>query len=102
MSGSGKLRACARGSVSAVESSNFLSRDRQETVSRPVPHHRDTPLERVLSRGYWNDSDVHTKDNRAQVPDMPDRIIAATALSLGLPLVTRDGRIRDSGIRTIW
>jgi PIN domain nuclease of toxin-antitoxin system len=39
---------------------------------------------------------------RNQVPDMPDRIIAATALHLGLPLVTRDGHIRDSGIETIW
>ena len=33
---------------------------------------------------------------------MPDRIIAATALSLNLPLVTRDGDIRASGVKTIW
>jgi predicted nucleic acid-binding protein len=33
---------------------------------------------------------------------MPDRIIAATALSLGLPLVTRDGKIRASNVITIW
>jgi len=39
---------------------------------------------------------------RDVVPDMPDRIIAATALVLGLPLVTRDGKIRASGIETIW
>ena len=39
---------------------------------------------------------------RNSVPDMPDRIVAATALVLGLPLVTRDGRIRASGIETIW
>jgi PIN domain nuclease of toxin-antitoxin system len=38
---------------------------------------------------------------RGSVPDLPDRIIAATALSLGLPRVTRDGRIRASGIETI-
>ena len=36
------------------------------------------------------------------VPDMPDRIIAATALELGLPLVTRDHKIIASGIPTIW
>ena len=30
---------------------------------------------------------------RAVVPDMPDRIIAATALHLGLLLITRDQRI---------
>jgi PIN domain nuclease of toxin-antitoxin system len=39
---------------------------------------------------------------RDAVPDMPDRIIAATALALDLPLVTRDGKIRGSGIQTIW
>ena len=39
---------------------------------------------------------------RAEVPDMPDRIIAATALHLGLPLVTRDGKIRASSVTTIW
>jgi PIN domain nuclease of toxin-antitoxin system len=36
------------------------------------------------------------------VPDMPDRIIAATALHLKLPLVTRDGDIQAAGIKTIW
>ena len=39
---------------------------------------------------------------RSIVPDMPDRIIAATALHLGLPLVTRDRMIRAAGIETIW
>ena len=39
---------------------------------------------------------------RDVVPDMPDRIIAATALHLGLPLVTRDRRLQSAGIQTIW
>jgi PIN domain nuclease of toxin-antitoxin system len=39
---------------------------------------------------------------RADVPDMPDRIIAATAHYLGLPLVTRDSKITASGIHAIW
>ena len=39
---------------------------------------------------------------RNLVPDMPDRIIAATALHLGLPLVTCDQRIQSAGIPTIW
>jgi PIN domain nuclease of toxin-antitoxin system len=38
---------------------------------------------------------------RANVPDMPDRIIVATAISLGVPLVTRDAKISATGIRTI-
>jgi PIN domain nuclease of toxin-antitoxin system len=39
---------------------------------------------------------------RDAVPDMPDRIIAATALHLGFPLITRDRRIQSAGIETIW
>jgi PIN domain nuclease of toxin-antitoxin system len=39
---------------------------------------------------------------RAAVPDMPDRIIAATALHLGVPLVSRDRKIQASPILTIW
>lgn len=39
--------------------------------------------------------------SRADVPDMPDRIIAATAVALGVPLVTRDGKIRASSVHTI-
>jgi len=33
---------------------------------------------------------------------MPDRIIATTALHLGVPLISRDGRIRLSSVPTIW
>lgn len=39
---------------------------------------------------------------RADVPDMPDRIIAATAWHLKLPLVTRDSKIRAAQLKTIW
>jgi len=53
------------------------------------------PLDRQVA-------DAVARIDRGQVPDMPDRIIAATALHLRLPLVTRDGKIRASGIVTIW
>ena len=40
---------------------------------------------------------------RPIVPDMPDRIIAATALHLNLPLVTKDHKIQAlQNIKTIW
>ena len=39
---------------------------------------------------------------RNQVPDMPDRIIAATALALGVPVISRDSKIRLSSVATIW
>jgi len=40
--------------------------------------------------------------SRSSVPDMPDRIIAATALHLNLPLITRDRKIQTAGVQTIW
>jgi PIN domain nuclease of toxin-antitoxin system len=40
--------------------------------------------------------------SRKAVPDMPDRIMAATALHKDVPLVTRDGNLRSCGIETIW
>lgn len=39
---------------------------------------------------------------RQHVPDLPDRIVAATALSRGLPLITRDQKIRALALKTIW
>jgi PIN domain nuclease of toxin-antitoxin system len=44
-----------------------------------------------------------TQIPRIIVPEMGDRIIAATALYLGLPLVSKDLKIRElSIIQTIW
>jgi len=39
---------------------------------------------------------------RPILPDMPDRMIAATARCLGVTLVSRDRRIQNSGVPTIW
>jgi PIN domain nuclease of toxin-antitoxin system len=39
---------------------------------------------------------------RADVPDMPDRIVAATGMYFGVPVISRDGRIRSSSVQTIW
>ncbi len=47
-------------------------------------------------------ADAVYKVPRTAVPDMPDRIIAATALHLNLPLVSRDRRLQSAGIQIIW
>jgi PIN domain nuclease of toxin-antitoxin system len=39
---------------------------------------------------------------RVDIPDMPDRIVAATAVYFGVPTISRDGRIRSSRVHTIW
>lgn len=43
------------------------------------------------------------KVSREEVPDMPDRIIVATAKSAHCELITRDKSIRECGVvETIW
>ncbi len=40
--------------------------------------------------------------SRLDIPDLPDRVIAATALHYAVPLVTRDRAIRAARVETIW
>ena len=46
--------------------------------------------------------DAMRRLDRAAVPDMPDRIVAATAVFLGVPVISRDGCIRASNVQTVW
>ncbi|HWE95701.1 MAG TPA: PIN domain-containing protein [Tepidisphaeraceae bacterium] len=47
-------------------------------------------------------AEAMTRIPRDIVPDLPDRILAETALHLGVPLVTADLRIRSANLPTIW
>ena len=40
--------------------------------------------------------------DRNQVPDLPDRIVVATAFYLGVPVISKDRKIRLSSVNTIW
>jgi PIN domain nuclease of toxin-antitoxin system len=40
--------------------------------------------------------------DRTEVPELPDRVVAATALHLGVPVISRDYKIRSSRVTTIW
>ncbi len=62
-----------------------------DTANRSGQIALDLPIVRTLSRV-----------SAAQVPDMPDRIIAATAPHLGVPLISRDRQITLSSVQTIW
>lgn len=53
------------------------------------------PLDRLVA-------DALELVNRSEVPDLPDRIVAATAVALRAPLISRDRKIRSSQVRTIW
>jgi PIN domain nuclease of toxin-antitoxin system len=43
-----------------------------------------------------------TEVSRQEIPELPDRVIAATALFYGVPVLSRDHRIRSSTIQSIW
>jgi PIN domain nuclease of toxin-antitoxin system len=55
----------------------------------------EVPVSASIVAGMWQVS-------RAEVPDMPDRIIAATGVHLGVPVISRDRRIRAASLSTIW
>ena len=40
--------------------------------------------------------------SRAEVPDMPDRMVAATGVYFGVPVISRDRRIRAANLKTVW
>ena len=36
------------------------------------------------------------------IPDIPDRIISAIALMIKVPVISRNGRFKVSGLQTLW
>ena len=91
--------------ISVVEIAYLVERSRLpeealtllvDTFSNPETALEIVPLNGAIAR-------TVRQIPRNVVPEMPDRIIAATALYLNLPLVTRDLQIqRLTEIQTIW
>lgn len=74
-----------------VESLTRLARE----IEKPVRLLVEIPLDLRVARAL-------TQVDVSHIPDMPDRIVAATALSLEVPVISRDSRIQASNIQTIW
>lgn len=91
-------------SISLVEIAYLVERNRipeaafeqlNQAFTDPISF-QVVPLDLALAR-------TIRQIDRATVPEMPDRIIAATALHLNLPLITRDRRIQAlPNIQTSW
>lgn len=82
--------------ITIVEISYLIERGRLagEVLTRVLNAADDPNVGIMLVPLDRNISATIQQIDRATVPDMPDRIIAATALSLSLPLVTRDTKIQ--------
>jgi len=66
-----------------------------ETLDDPAGPCTLVPLDRLVA-------EAPQFVQRIEVPDLPDRIVAATALALRMPLISRDRKIRASQVQTIW
>ncbi|MBD2577643.1 type II toxin-antitoxin system VapC family toxin [Oscillatoria sp. FACHB-1406] len=91
--------------ISIVEIAYLVEKGRleEEVLTRILNALDDPNVGITLAPLERNVSATIRQIDRVIVPDMPDRIIAATALSLGFPLVTRDLKIQGlTNIHTIW
>ncbi len=66
-----------------------------EALASPDHVFIEAPFTAAVVQSMWRVS-------RAEVPDMPDRMVAATAVHFGVPVISRDRLIRSSGVETIW
>lgn len=75
-----------------------------------IPRDLKTALDEHLAAGHTNfvtadltPAVVNALESipRETVPDLPDRIVAATAKALDLPLLSRDRALRKSGLTIV-
>jgi len=69
--------------------------DLHAATSNPSAVLRHVPLDEAIALKM-------AQVSRQDLPDLPDRVIAATGLLLGVPVLTRDARMHSSSIETIW
>ena len=91
-------------SICLVELTYLVEKGRLPAIARerlirafdePLTSCKLAPLDRAVA-------DTLQLVDRNEVPDMPDRVVAATAAALNVPLISRDGKIQSSKIETLW
>jgi PIN domain nuclease of toxin-antitoxin system len=70
-----------------------------EGLGRVVSDPEDVPLEIPVGRPIV---EAMQRVNPIQVPDLPNRLIATTALHFNVPVISRDRRIQCAEVETIW
>ncbi len=66
-----------------------------EALARPRAVLVEAPVERGIAQAM-------RQVPRSEVPELGDRVIAATAIAYRVPVISRDGKIRLSSVPTIW
>lgn len=91
-------------SISLVEVRYLVEHGRlpEAAFERMVIAFRDARAALTLAPLDLAVAEVLARVPRAAVPDRPDRIIAATALHLQVPLVSRDARLRRLSLTSVW
>jgi PIN domain nuclease of toxin-antitoxin system len=91
-------------SITIVELVYLVEKNRLpiEALTRLVEAIKDTDMGIIVIDLNLSIIEEMRKIPRSIVPDMPDRIIAATASYLRVPLVTADHKIQAADIETIW
>jgi PIN domain nuclease of toxin-antitoxin system len=91
-------------SISLVEITYLIEKNRiHEAVLPRLLGELDNPISTLELAALDMGVVLSLQDiRRSDVPDLPDRVIAATALYHRVPLVTCDRNIRSCGIPTIW
>ncbi len=91
-------------SICLVELTYLVEKGRLPSVARerlikalddPDTACRLAPLDRAVA-------DALEFVDRNKIPDLPDRVVSATAIALRVPLISRDGKIQTSMVQTIW
>lgn len=92
-------------SISLIEITYLVEKGRiaEEVLTRVNQGIEDSKVNLSLVPLDLNITSAFLQIDKSIVPEMPDRIIAATALFLQLPLITRDLKIQGlPNIETIW
>ena len=66
-----------------------------EALARPRAVLVEAPVDQVVAQAM-------RQVPRSEVPELGDRVIAATAIAHSVPVISRDGKIRLSSVPTLW
>lgn len=91
-------------SVCLVEITYLVEKGRLDAAVLPRVFAELDRLDTTLALAPLDLGVVHALQDipRLAIPDLPDRVIAATARHYSVPLVTRDRAIRAANIETVW